>query len=248
MKERKKPEPYGKSSQQSVLHYLHVPTSPALSILHVSRHISFIDIKERRTTHPTQETNPPLCLLSVDFCFLFLFCLQTPEDIYKSHLAESGGVSRRRDGGVQQVDSARANLASTFVNAFVNAGYGQDQVGCGTPSAVSGFLALFILLFFNFLLAFRLSTRRSCPSFSRPVLSFQQLLAMSTVSTRPGYRIVFRIIPHIFFFCESFSYHYSMIQGRSWSVSVSSRLLVLMATVRSTPSTRTLRDRPLLSS
>ncbi|CAN0126587.1 unnamed protein product, partial [Hapterophycus canaliculatus] len=55
-------------------------------------------------------------------------CEQTPEDIYKSHLAESGGVSRRRDGGVQQVDSARANLASTFVNAFVNAGYGQDQV------------------------------------------------------------------------------------------------------------------------
>ncbi|CAM9429485.1 unnamed protein product [Ectocarpus sp. 12 AP-2014] len=53
---------------------------------------------------------------------------KTPEDIYKSHLAESGGVSRRRDGGAQQVDSARANLASTFVNAFVNAGYGQDQL------------------------------------------------------------------------------------------------------------------------
>ena len=28
------------------------------------------------------------------------------------------------------MDSARANLASTFVNAFVNAGYGQDKVGC----------------------------------------------------------------------------------------------------------------------
>ena len=27
-----------------------------------------------------------------------------------------------------QVDSARANLASTFVNAFVNAGYGQDAL------------------------------------------------------------------------------------------------------------------------
>lgn len=53
---------------------------------------------------------------------------KTPEDIYKSHLAESGGVSRRRDAGAQQVDSARANLASTFVNAFVNAGYGQDQL------------------------------------------------------------------------------------------------------------------------
>ena len=55
--------------------------------------------------------------------------IQTPEDIYKSHLAETGGISRRRDGGGQHVDSARVNLASTFVNAFVNAGYGQDQVG-----------------------------------------------------------------------------------------------------------------------
>ena len=53
---------------------------------------------------------------------------KTPEDIYKSHLAETGGFSRRRDTGAQ-VDSARANLASTFVNAFVNAGFGQDKVG-----------------------------------------------------------------------------------------------------------------------
>ncbi|CAN0503762.1 unnamed protein product, partial [Discosporangium mesarthrocarpum] len=53
---------------------------------------------------------------------------QTPEEIYKSHLAESGGFSRRREVGGQHVDSARANLASTFVNALVNAGYGQDQV------------------------------------------------------------------------------------------------------------------------
>ena len=64
---------------------------------------------------------------------------QTPEDIYKSHLAESGGVSRRREGGGQQVDSARANLASTFVNAFVNAGYGQDQVrGCIGRRGIAG--------------------------------------------------------------------------------------------------------------
>jgi len=52
---------------------------------------------------------------------------KTPEDIYKSHLAETAGFSRRRNDG-QQVDSARANLASTFVNAFVNAGYGQDSL------------------------------------------------------------------------------------------------------------------------
>eukprot|EP00611_Tribonema_gayanum_P029823 TRINITY_DN8105_c0_g1_i1.p1 TRINITY_DN8105_c0_g1~~TRINITY_DN8105_c0_g1_i1.p1 ORF type:complete len:485 (+),score=197.98 TRINITY_DN8105_c0_g1_i1:248-1702(+) len=53
---------------------------------------------------------------------------KTPEDIYKSHLADSAGFSRRRDAGAPQVDSARANLASTFVNAFVNAGYGQDSL------------------------------------------------------------------------------------------------------------------------
>ncbi|KAM3573375.1 hypothetical protein VYU27_004675 [Nannochloropsis oceanica] len=54
---------------------------------------------------------------------------KTPEDIYKSHLAESGGFSRRREvAGAQQVDSARANLASTFVNAFVNLGYQKDSL------------------------------------------------------------------------------------------------------------------------
>ena len=52
---------------------------------------------------------------------------KTPEDIYKSHLAETGGF-RRRDAGGAVVDSARANLASTYVNAFVNAGFGQDKV------------------------------------------------------------------------------------------------------------------------
>ncbi|KAL3762002.1 hypothetical protein ACHAW5_008226 [Stephanodiscus triporus] len=53
---------------------------------------------------------------------------KTPEDIYKSHLAETGGFSRRRDAGNAGVDSARANLASTYVNAFVNAGFGQDKL------------------------------------------------------------------------------------------------------------------------
>jgi 26S proteasome regulatory subunit N1 len=53
---------------------------------------------------------------------------KTPEDIYKSHLAETGGFSRRRDIGGAQVDSARANLASTYVNAFVNAGFCQDKL------------------------------------------------------------------------------------------------------------------------
>jgi 26S proteasome regulatory subunit N1 len=42
---------------------------------------------------------------------------KTPEDIYKSHLVEG-----RAPSGAAQ-DSARQNLATTFVNAFVNAGY-----------------------------------------------------------------------------------------------------------------------------
>ncbi|KAF9968022.1 proteasome regulatory particle base subunit [Mortierella alpina] len=47
---------------------------------------------------------------------------KTPEDIYKSHL------EHKRSVGVAQVDSARQNLASTFVNAFVNAGFGVDKL------------------------------------------------------------------------------------------------------------------------
>ena len=45
-----------------------------------------------------------------------------PEDIYKSHL-ESSRVS-----GLTNVDSARHNLASAFVNAFTNAGFGSDKM------------------------------------------------------------------------------------------------------------------------
>jgi len=47
---------------------------------------------------------------------------KTPEDIYKTHLVEG----RAPTGPL--VDSARHNLATTFVNAFVNAGYGHDKL------------------------------------------------------------------------------------------------------------------------
>jgi hypothetical protein len=47
---------------------------------------------------------------------------KTPEDIYKSHLVEG-----RTPSGAA-TDSARQNLATTFVNAFVNAGYGHDKL------------------------------------------------------------------------------------------------------------------------
>lgn len=48
---------------------------------------------------------------------------KVPEDIYKSHLENI-----RPGQGLANVDSARQNLASTFVNAFVNAGFGNDKL------------------------------------------------------------------------------------------------------------------------
>ncbi|KAK2766933.1 proteasome regulatory particle base subunit [Arachnomyces sp. PD_36] len=45
-----------------------------------------------------------------------------PEDIYKSHLESNRGA------GLTNVDSARHNLASGFVNAFTNAGFGNDKM------------------------------------------------------------------------------------------------------------------------
>ncbi|OWM78671.1 26S proteasome non-ATPase regulatory subunit 2 homolog A [Punica granatum] len=47
---------------------------------------------------------------------------KSPEDIYKAHLLDG------RASASASVDSARQNLAATFVNAFVNAGFGQDKL------------------------------------------------------------------------------------------------------------------------
>ena len=44
-----------------------------------------------------------------------------PEDIYKTHLENTRG-------GGSAADSAKHNLASAFVNAFVNAGFGNDKM------------------------------------------------------------------------------------------------------------------------
>jgi 26S proteasome regulatory subunit N1 len=57
---------------------------------------------------------------------------KVPEDVYKSHLAAEG----RQPAGAAAVDSARANLAATLVNAFLNAGFGQDKLV--TPAAAGG--------------------------------------------------------------------------------------------------------------
>ena len=47
---------------------------------------------------------------------------KTPEDVYKSHL-----VDGRAPVG-PSVDSARQNLANTFVSALVDAGFGHDKL------------------------------------------------------------------------------------------------------------------------
>ncbi|KZV92939.1 putative RPN1-26S proteasome regulatory subunit [Exidia glandulosa HHB12029] len=51
------------------------------------------------------------------------------EDIYKSHLENTRSTAN--------VDSARANLAGTFVNAFVNAGFGNDKLMVDAPEGQS---------------------------------------------------------------------------------------------------------------
>lgn len=50
---------------------------------------------------------------------------KTPEQIYKSHLSETGTTAREDS---KAPESARGNLASSFVNAFVNAGYCKDSL------------------------------------------------------------------------------------------------------------------------
>ncbi|XP_078438316.1 26S proteasome non-ATPase regulatory subunit 2 homolog A-like [Wolffia australiana] len=57
---------------------------------------------------------------------------KTPEDIYKAHLIDG------RAGASASLDSARQNLAATFVNAFVNAGFCQDKLMTVTSESSSG--------------------------------------------------------------------------------------------------------------
>ena len=58
-----------------------------------------------------------------------------PEDIYKTSDALSS--SRGGRGGAAVVESARANLASSFVNAFVNAGMCGDKLMLGSEAGSS---------------------------------------------------------------------------------------------------------------
>ncbi|KAK9454769.1 armadillo-type protein [Dipodascopsis uninucleata] len=70
------------------------------------------------------------CLSNTRLSEYFLFLAKelnildpkVPEDIYKSHLEHSRGVD------TAMIDSAKQNLAASFVNAFVNAGFGKDKL------------------------------------------------------------------------------------------------------------------------
>lgn len=54
---------------------------------------------------------------------------KAPEDIYKTQVGETSSLARRNNNATNAAtDSARANLASTFVNAFVNAGFCSDTL------------------------------------------------------------------------------------------------------------------------
>ena len=53
---------------------------------------------------------------------------KTPDDIYKTHLES---INRPSYAGSTNVDSARGNLASSFVNGFVNACFGKDKLLTG---------------------------------------------------------------------------------------------------------------------
>ncbi|KAA8524329.1 hypothetical protein F0562_010752 [Nyssa sinensis] len=57
---------------------------------------------------------------------------KSPEDVYKAYL-----LYGRANAGAS-FDSARENLAATFVNAFVNAGFGQDMLMTVPSEASSG--------------------------------------------------------------------------------------------------------------
>ncbi|XP_078180193.1 26S proteasome non-ATPase regulatory subunit 2 homolog A-like isoform X2 [Carex rostrata] len=57
---------------------------------------------------------------------------KSPDDIYKVHLIDG------RASASSSLDSARQNLAATFVNAFVNAGFGQDKLMTAPAETSSG--------------------------------------------------------------------------------------------------------------
>ena len=80
-----------------------------------SAHVTFTMLL-RLLANPTDNLRAFLCA-----------CHVAPGQVYKMHLVEGRAASG------PAVDSARQNLASTFVNAFVNAGFGTDKLMTGAP-------------------------------------------------------------------------------------------------------------------
>ena len=90
-----------------------------------------LDLEEGAAAVPEEDREPLLEAISNSKLNEYFLSLakdldlmdpKVPEDIYKTHLLEG------RAATAATMDSARANLASTFVNGFVNAAYGKDKL------------------------------------------------------------------------------------------------------------------------
>jgi len=86
----------------------------------LARHRLFTVVEDEENADVLNHTNLSESFLTLGKD-LDIMEAKTPEDIYKSNLSET------RPGFSASVDSARQNLAATFVNAFVNCGFGQDK-------------------------------------------------------------------------------------------------------------------------
>ncbi|RVD86593.1 uncharacterized protein DFL_004861 [Arthrobotrys flagrans] len=96
----------------------------------VQKQMAFIIARQQISLTPAEDDEVAECLTNSKLSAMFQYMAKelnladpkTPDDIYKTHL------EHQRGGASSSVDSARHNLASTFVNAFVNAGFGQDKL------------------------------------------------------------------------------------------------------------------------
>lgn len=98
----------------------------------IRRQMAFLMARQRIWLDVSEDSDPELqeCLNNTRLTDHFkalgkelnILDPKTPEDIYKTHLESS------RTAHSTNNDSARHNLASAFVNAFVNAGFGNDKL------------------------------------------------------------------------------------------------------------------------
>lgn len=99
----------------------------------VKKQLAFLIARQRIVLDPPTDSEDPEiseCLSNLKLSEHFkslgkelnILDPKTTEDIYKSHLESS------RVAGMTNLDSARHNLAAGFVNAFVNAGFGNDKM------------------------------------------------------------------------------------------------------------------------